>query len=157
DDGAASRPLLRHVPPQQRGPLMNYFLSPVRAGVKNPAQIVQTVLTRMRSDLQRRRQWHSAAELEPLRQALLAVIAHPSEALQLAGEALDWEQLPRAERERRKAVRGEVYRRQYLSALPPTDKQLRFLRSLGHDGPVENRLHASALIDELLAKRGAHQ
>jgi len=125
--------------------------------VKNPAQIVQAVLTRLRVDLQRRRQWRSAAGLEPLRQALLAVIAHPSEALQLAEEALAWGQLPRAERERRKAARGEAYRRQYLSALPPTDKQLRFLRSLGHDGPVENRLHASELIDELLAKRGIHQ
>jgi len=50
---------------------------------------------------------------------------------------------------RRKSLRSARYRAQWLATQPPTEKQLAYLRVLGHYGPVVSRAEASRLIDEL--------
>jgi hypothetical protein len=150
------RPLLPHIPPPQRGPVMNKFLDPIRtAGVTSPAAIVKRVLATMKQDLQSRASWRAADELEPLHQAIMAIIAHPSEALALAREAIAYEQLPQVEKEKIKAARGERYRQEYMVTVPPTEKQLAYLRSLGVATAPANWLEASQLVDGRL-KGGRH-
>jgi hypothetical protein len=151
-----TRPLLPHIPERQRGPVMNYFLRPVRAGLVNPAAIVRSVIAAMRRDLQQRHQWRSAAELDPFRQALLAVMAHPSEALALAQESIAHERLPDTEKQQRKAARAEAGRQAYMVSQPPTDKQIAYLRGLGVATAPANRLQASELIDHRVQGRGGH-
>jgi acetyl-CoA carboxylase carboxyltransferase component len=150
----AERPLLPHIPPRQRGPVMNYFLTPVRAGVMNPAAIVKTVIAHMRADLKRRRQFYANDRLDDFRQALIAVISHPTEALALAQEAVDYHRLPDAERQRLKAERSERHRQEYMASQPPTEKQLAYLRNLGVATAPANRLDASQLIEGRVGKGG---
>jgi hypothetical protein len=149
------RPLLPYVPARYRGPLMNYFLAPVRADVMDPQAIVDEVMRTMRRHLQRRRSWRSVAELDPFRQALLAVMAHPTEALALAQEAVAYHQLPDEELRRRKAAKAQAGREAYMATQPPTERRLDYLRSLGVTTTPPNRLEASQLIEAALAKRGA--
>jgi hypothetical protein len=144
------RPLLHHVPIRQRGHFMNLFLAPPRAGCTNPQEVVAQVTTELQRTLQRRRPWVSEEQLEPLRQDILLVISHPGEALTLAQEAIDYVALPPREQERLKAKRQRVS----TGHLPATEKQLAYLRALGHHGPVDSRTHASQLINMLKAQKG---
>ena len=84
-----ARPLLPHIPKHQRGPLMNRFLEPIRTkGIQNPVTIVKCVLATLRHDLHERREWKAN---DPLRDVFFIVVAHPSEALALAQEAVSYE------------------------------------------------------------------
>jgi hypothetical protein len=147
------RPLLPHIPEHQRSPLMNRFLDAIRSrGITTPSEIVKFVVAGLRQDLQRRSRWSHAADLRPLRETLLAVIGHPTEAEALAREAVEYEQLPAAEKERRKAAKAEQGRQTYMATLPPTKKQPNYLRRLGVASAPAHRLEASQLIDARLRK-----
>jgi hypothetical protein len=148
------RPILGRLPAGQRGPIMNAFLAPIRTGETDPHKIVQIALARLKNQLQRRASWRPADAHEALRQAIMTIISHPSETLMLAEEAIAYERLPQAEKDRLKAQRGERYRQEHMATLPPTRRQIAYLHALGHQGPVKSRLQASQLIDALLAKKG---
>lgn len=66
---------------------------------------------------------------------------------------LKWESLTFAEKRAVKEKKGAAYRNAYLSKQPPTEKQLRFLKSLGYKGPIESKLDAMRMIDQLLKRR----
>jgi hypothetical protein len=84
-----------------------------------------------------------------------ALQAAPAEAYLYAQSVLDWESLPRAERERQKQERGKHFRLQCMAQLSVTPQQQAFLRTLGHQGALPaNRAEASSLIDGLLSARG---
>lgn len=59
--------------------------------------------------------------------------------------------LPAAERRRLKEERVQEYRGHYRIELPPTEKQLAFLRRLGCSGQPSCRSEASTWIDALLS------
>ncbi len=146
---SAERPLLPHVPPPQRGPLMNRFLEPVRRGMTtDPDVIVQYVIAALKEDIERRGAWNFAADVTPLQQTLLAVHVHFSEALALAREAISYEALAPDERAQLKAARARGGMRQYMAAKPPTERQLAYLKVLGVRKVPVNRLEASELIDQ---------
>jgi len=65
------------------------------------------------------------------------------EAVDSARWAIQWDRLSDPEKQRVKAER-------WMAEQPPTEKQVKYLRSLGYDGEVESKLHASELIDRLL-------
>jgi hypothetical protein len=156
----ADRPLLPLVPQHQRGPLMNRFLKPVREyGLTDPQDIVKLVIASLKVDIQRRGTWNFASDVTPLQQTLRAVQGHPSEALALAKEAVEYEQLAPDEKARLKATRAKAGLREFIAAKPesmlnkpPTDKQLEYLRKLGVATTPTNRWEASQLIDARLRK-----
>ena len=41
---------------------------------------------------------------------------------------------------------SEKYKNEWLENQPATDKQIEYLKALGHKGEVKNKLHASELI-----------
>jgi hypothetical protein len=148
-----NRPLFEHLPDRQHGPAFNLFLRPVREGLTtDPAEIVNHVVARLRQDLQRRGWGDMASYLMDRRKVLLAILAHPTEALALAQEAVAYHQLPPHVVAERKAARDAEGRRRYMASQPPTDKQVWYLRKLGVDTIPENRLHASELIDAQVRK-----
>jgi hypothetical protein len=149
-----ARPLLPHVPLYQRGPLMNRFLAPVREkGIRNPAIIIKAVLATLRHDIHERREWKAD---DPLRAVFFAIVGHPSEALALAAEAVAHESMSPEEKEERKAARAEEGRRQYMATMPPTLKQLAYLKNIGVATAPAHRWDASQLIDARVRKGGGH-
>jgi hypothetical protein len=150
-DASPERPLLRHVPHLQRGPLMNLFLEAPRAGETDPHAVVTHVITELKANWQRRRRWNTLEQLEPFRQTLIAVMAHPDEVLELAKEAIHYVTLSPEERARLKASR-----RPPTGHLPATEKQRQYLRALGCATAPAHRLHASQLIDARLKRRSRH-
>jgi hypothetical protein len=87
-----------------------------------------------------------------------ALQAAPLEAYVYAQSVLDWEALPRAERERQKQERGRHFQQQHMAQLPVTPQQHAVLRTLGHTGELPaNRADASTLIDGLLSARRSQQ
>jgi len=71
-----------------------------------------------------------------------------AEARVYAQEVLEREALPPEEKLRLKEERQERYRREYLRAQAPTERQLRFLKSLGGNERPANMLEASDLIEQ---------
>lgn len=130
---------LSHFPPERRGYAGNLLLFPVRRGCTDPHQVVGYAL-----ESAHHRPWNEAC----LR--LLELQEEDPEAL-LAGArwALWWEGLPLAERLRLRAHRAEAWR----ESAPPTERQVRYLRTLGYRGEVGSRAEASRLIDRLKGAR----
>jgi hypothetical protein len=142
------RPLLPHIPERQRGPLINRFLDPVRTrGIIDATEIVKCVVAGLQQALQRRGRWNTVSDLGTLRDTLLVVLAHPTEALTLAAEAVVYEHLPPSEKAEFKEIRRVSGRQAHMAHLPPTEKQLQYLRRLGVVAVPANRLDASKLID----------
>jgi hypothetical protein len=146
-------PRLPHVPARQQGPVKNEFLAPVRAGVFDPAIIVRKALAALQWRLRGQMEYRAAAETLDLRQAITAIIAHPTEAEAFARACIAYEQLPAEEKARRKEIRGEAARQAYMAMQPATDKQLWKLRALGVVTAPPSKLHASQLID---GRKGGH-
>lgn len=135
----------------RRNPLAQLHHQAARRGAKKPAEVRAYVRLgireRMNSPLsspEERSQWRRVREL---------LEGHLQEWFDYALYVLAFEALPQAEKDARKARRGEIHRQAWLQQQAPTEKQIDFLRALGHTGPVENRAEASRLIDHLLAGR----
>lgn len=125
-----------------------------RDGATTPALIVQMVQAALARRLQYAIPPQHATD-ETLHAVWQALQTAPQEAYSYAQSVLDWESLPRAERERQKQERGRHFQRQYMAQLPVTPQQQAFLRQLEHQGELPaNRAEASLLIDGLLSARG---
>lgn len=144
------RQLLSHYPEHQRSAMANLFLFAVRRGAGDPEAVLATALADLRGRLGT---W--GREEGTVRAQLATLMQHRAAALNFAGWALAWESLPREERERQKAQRGDQHRQRYLDTLEPTERQVRFCRSLGWSGAIESRAHASEIIDRLKGAGGA--
>ncbi len=153
----ASRDFLELLPQPQRGTVANVFLNQVRA---NPHLIAATAVPSARASTvfilvhealrgrcRRARAGGQYDELAKVGEWLALLDRHPDEALAYAQWCLDYEALPREERERRKRDRGEQYRTAHMDRQAPTDKQVEYLRRMGYDGPIDSKAFASSLID----------
>ena len=132
---------LSHFPHNQRSSANNFLLEAVRAGCNEPHQVVGYAL-----ETARRRCHLEAAQT-------LSLLSHLDPEALLAGArwALWWESLSPEEKRRFREERAEEAIARWMANQPPTEKQLRYLASLGYRGPTPaNRLEASRLIDELV-------
>jgi hypothetical protein len=132
---------LSHFPLEQRSTANNFLLEAVRAGCNEPNQVVGYAL-----ETACRRCHLEAAQT-------LRLLSHLDPEALLAGArwALWWESLSPEEKRRFREGRAEEAIERWMAEQPPTEKQLRYLASLGYRGPAPaNRLEASRLIDELV-------
>lgn len=153
----ASRALLDRFAQPQRGTVANVFLNQVRANphliaaTAVPSARASTVLIlvdeELRGRYRRARAGGQYDELAKVGEWIALINRHPAEALAYAQWCLDYEALPREERERCKRDRGEQYRTAHMDRHAPTDKQVEYLRRMGYDGPIDSKAFASSLID----------
>lgn len=141
--------LLSELSVGQKGAVINYFLEPYRRqGITDPRLICRAVYAKGLRQLRSR--WCDEADAGKWYTLLRTMKGHPDLALRVAEWAVWWDSLSPAEKDRIRAPQREHYRREYMQEQVATEKQLDYLRSLGHQGQVENRLHASELINSLL-------
>ena len=151
DFGDDRRRLLERFEPRRRGHLMNLFLSPVRQGISNVEQIVDSVRAELQQQIARNRRYQNFSTVQRKQGYLTLLESHPEDAIDFARWAIWYESLPDEEKTARKAERGEFYRRQWMDTQPATEKQVSYLRHLGWTGEVKSKLQASELIERLRA------
>lgn len=173
DYQAKKHAYLEHIPSNYKGVVANDFLGPVRAqGLQEPHLVCREVfktyqrrLTQCLNDLDdepRLRQMYSntdwldermereRTDAAKWRKYLDLMRQEREKALGMAEWAIWWEYLDENEKKQLKAQGKEHYQQEHMAALQPTDKQLALLDSFGYQGTVDNRLHASQLIDEYI-------
>jgi hypothetical protein len=150
---ATPRDWLAQWPVARRSLISNLFHYAVRDGARTPALVVHAVQSVLHRRLRYVTSLHNTTD-ETLHAVWQSLQVAPQGAYAYAQSVLDWEALPRAERERQKQERGRHFQQQYMAQLPVTAQQHAFLRTLGHTGkPPANRAKASTLIEGLLSAR----
>jgi hypothetical protein len=81
--------------------------------------------------------------------AVRMIQENPASAHEFADYVLEWEQLPRETKKQIKQHRSALHREEYLKAQPATEKQLNYLKKLGHRKEVKSKWEAMQLIDAL--------
>lgn len=139
-------------PDERRSGLANLFHEATRAGQKTPDLVVQHVQQAVHRGLQ----WSTDPERRAhCHHVLTALTDDRPGVLAYAASLLAWEALPYAEHQRQKQERTANYQQAYMTTLPPTQRQLAFLKNLRDTGPAPaHRAEASAGIDTLLYARG---
>lgn len=132
---------LDYFPLARRSVIANRFFAAAREGAETVDAVLRQVKAGaiLRMVVARREQWSEEHKL-------LSVL-ETEEARVYVQEVLDRESLPQEEKWRAKQERHEHYRRKYLRAQSPTEKQLCFLKSLGCQTTPANRWEASEMID----------
>jgi hypothetical protein len=143
---------LRHFPNARRSYVSNTVLYAVRAGARTPAEVLAAVEHELSETAKRSRRWGFTDTIERTESIYATLNEFHDEALAFCAWAIRWEALPPAERERQKAAKGAPHRQAYMEQQPATDKQIAYIRSLGYQGVVTSKAHASTLIEQL--KRG---
>ncbi len=93
------------------------------------------------------RRWEDSGSIS--KRGILAVLEEDPEAAQdLMAYVIEQLGLPPSVRQERKEAAAALGKQEWMKRQEPTEKQLAFLARLGYDGPVENRWHASQLIEE---------
>lgn len=151
------RDLMDLFPQRERGTIAQRFYDAVRGGVRDADAVVAWVHAWLRTDIARCREssssdwpgWAERRAEQAERDEIWAekLLMHPAETRAFAQYVIEREQLPRAVREAEKQARSVEYARAYMAQQPPTDKQLAYLRKLGHRGEVGSKAEASELID----------
>jgi hypothetical protein len=139
---------LSYFPTTRRSFVANWFLNAVRHGMRTPS----TVLAYVEAELDRAQAWvrHWSDDSQERYDQLAAAIAeHRTEALAFSCWALRWETLTPEQKRAHRAQGGEQYARAWMEQQPATERQLAFLRALGHTAAVESRQEASDLIEQL--------
>lgn len=126
--------------PPRRALVANLFCHAVRDGAKSPDAVIEGIRAAIRL-----RDAKEAARQGLVR--LHAVLDTPS-ARDFAQRIIERESMPRAERQKEKAKRANIYQKEWMKNQPPTRKQLDYLRILGCDLIPRNRFEASEIIDE---------
>lgn len=135
---------LKQFPRLAQGTVANYFCYAVRDGFKQ----VEAIL----SDVEYRAQRHKGrspdnAVNDDVLNLVIASLEN-DEARRFAEFILWRESLSLAEKTKLKADSNTVYRNEYLSHQPATDKQKAYLCSLGCTVEPESKTHASQLIEQ---------
>lgn len=133
---------LESFPAERRSLIANQFHGAVREGASTVGDVIRGV----KGDAIRRMMFPANRERWNTQRQLISLL-ESEEARVYAQEVLDRESLPPEEKQRIKADRSDQYRREYLRAQSPTERQLCFLKSLGCEVMPANRLEASELID----------
>lgn len=126
----------------RRSLIASQFFAAVRAGADTVEDVIRTV----KGDCHFR-MVTSKGEIWTAQRQLLCLL-ETEEARRYAQEVIEREALPAEEKRRLKVERQERHRRDYLRARLPTERQLRFLKSLGCNETPASRLEASDLIDQ---------
>lgn len=144
-DDAEGKAFLSQFPKLKRSLIMNMFLAAIREG---KATTATDVLLWVMRDANRRLGSQYASEGDRGIQKLLIVEIDSTEALLLAKYCLWWESLSVGERDRIKRQRGSEYAKDWMATQSPTEKQLKYLDSLGCSEKPTTRLRASELIEQ---------
>lgn len=148
---------LSSFPAAMRGQVANLFHFAVRGGVDAPEAVVETVAAECRRRLQEAEKRGQFDELLKWTIAVDVLAAKRAEAVRYAEAVIAWEKLPYGERAKIKQQRALQHSLPYWAHKPPTEKQLNTLIRLGYQGPVINRLHAAALINQLKQQGGGKE
>jgi hypothetical protein len=123
-------------------------------GHTDPSGIVRAVEAELKMRIERAQHWPDDDKVRRWTRFLNIVALHREVAREYAAHAVAWNAMPADEKARIKAERQPVYA---MRGKPATDRQVEFLRSLGHEGdPPQDRAHASELIEKLLRSGGDH-
>lgn len=133
---------LTNFPAKVRSLIANQFCYAVRSGHKQPDMVIRWVKADARKRLAKNPDQRDSQTL------LLELLQEPTAALKFAAFIIHRESLPAEVREQQKEEQGKTFREQYMSSLPPTDKQLSYLRSLRCPTVPKTRLEASKLIEQ---------
>ena len=128
--------------PARRSLIANQFFNAVRSGATTTGDVIGSV----KADALRRMMFPEDRERWNTQRQLVSLL-ETDEARRYAQEVLDREALPSDVKQKLKTDRSEQYRREYLKAQRPTQRQLLFLKSLGYEVVPANRLEASDLIE----------
>jgi len=139
----AKRRFLARFEPRQRGHIANIFLDPVRRGETEPHRVVSAVRHDLLAQAVRWKRWGNHDGIARNERIVSPFDTYFDEAVDSARWAIQWDRLSDPEKQRVKAER-------WMAEQPPTEKQVKYLRSLGYDGEVESKRKACELIDRLL-------
>lgn len=137
---------LLHFEADHRGAIGNGFYEIIRTGEHMPGRICSLVFCQIRDA-----GLHEKTEVGdsvPWREVLYWMQTDPEAAQDFALLCYQREMQSPEDREKRKAENAKFGREQHMAKLPATEKQIETLRRLGYDGEIQNRAHASALIEE---------
>lgn len=145
--GEAEQAFLALLPANHSGALCNFFHNACREGQSTP----KTIINWIHADIARRlHQQPSTARKAALDGLSAAITQQPIGAAVYANRVIAWQQLSPQERLKKRAEENEQHKRERMAILPPTEKQLAFLTTLGHDSELPGSMaEASALIDQL--------
>ena len=146
----SNRRFLERFEPRQRSYIANLFLHQVRRGVTDPQRVYSGVRFDVSRQANRARLYGRILTVDRNGAILNALDEYRDEAIDYAKWAIEWDNLPDDEKQSIKRERSEVFIRERMAEQPPTDKQIKYLRSLGWQGEIESKLFASQKIDELL-------
>jgi hypothetical protein len=153
-DDEAPEPLswLAQFPAPRRSTLANLFYTVIRRGETVPAAVVEQVV----ADIHLRLQWSTDFDQRQWWCQVLNILGDdPKAAQSYAGEVLAIEQLPAAEKARRKEDKAKPFIVASMRGKEITDKQRTLIQAKGWTGAVPtDRAEASALIDRLLRPGG---
>ncbi|MDP3702949.1 MAG: hypothetical protein Q8R78_00955 [Candidatus Omnitrophota bacterium] len=144
---------LTRIAEHYRGMACNLFLAPVREdGLWRADLVLMATVRAVRSRTLRAASPASQAE-DNLRALWQAIQDDAEGALATAEWAVAYVLLPAGMKEARKAAQQEKGRHYSMQGKPPTEKQVAYLRRQGYTGAIEDRLHASQLIDAMMAEQ----
>lgn len=139
-------------PEKKRSLVANQFCGAVRAGAKTSENVLEWVSFDCRKRLEDR---YATPESREVQEKLLNML-DTDEAENYANYTLWWETLTPQQKETYRKPLILDYRAAAISRKPVTEPQLGLLRKLGCPTIPQNRLEASQLIEEYLAKEKAN-
>lgn len=157
DEGPRLR-FLRHFDKSRWGVVTNHFLGPLREGrAETPQAVVNAVIYKLERQIESAQRWNQPCHEQHAE--LDVIIENEGDALGFARVCIEYLALPAEERQRIKARRRQDGIAQWMGDRAPSPRQLTYLQSLGHTGPVPaTMLEASRLIDaRVQARRGGRR
>ena len=140
----AARDFLDLLPPKMRSLAANMFLEAIRFGIMEPDQACETIIATARHEkYPRKNKLFIADHIEKF----------PFEAGSLINYYLEWENLSTEQKEAARIEQSKDFRLMHMANLPPTEKQIQYLRKLGYKGSIGNREQASEMIDKLVKRQ----
>jgi hypothetical protein len=145
-DTEARNTFLARFPDNRRSYLTNLFLSGPRRGLTDPQDVLDHVWKHLQAGID-----HTRHESARNREQLLAetIATFPDEARAFAQWAIHYVEQPAEQREEARRTQQEEHIARWLAEQPASEKQIAYLRSLGHQGEIASKLEASRLIEHL--------
>ncbi|MGI9065899.1 MAG: hypothetical protein ACR2HX_05770 [Pyrinomonadaceae bacterium] len=141
-DSAKTSYFLERFPLERRSSIANRFFKAAREG---GATTIDLVIQQVKADAISRMLFADRQSWNLEREFL--TLLEGEEVRVYVREVLGREALPPGVKLQLKAERSEQFRREYMKAQEPTERQVRFLKTLGCQTVPLNRLQASELIE----------
>jgi len=131
------RKFLEYFEPAKRSTVANIFLTPIRKGMTNTDIIITEIYEKVRKD-------------EDKKYISDTIFKYLHDAFAYVSYLFDWEHLPDSEKHYYKNIQAKKAVKAYMAKDKPTEKQLSYLKVLGHTGPApETKADASELISTI--------